>query len=114
MSVADTLAAFWFKWPITVTRPGTRNALGQTTKPETWTVDGSVNASTTQVLDQQGQEVVAAATVHWAVDGPLPQPGWKLTLPEVFGLKGDRTVVTARRVTSGTGLTPDHTEVIVR
>lgn len=114
MSVADTLAGFWFTWPVTVTKPGARNAIGQTTNPESWRVNASVNASTTQVVDANGVEVVAAATVHWGVDGPLPQPGWLVTVPDVFGLKGERTVITARRVVSGTGMTPDHTEVIVR
>lgn len=114
MTPAELLAKQWFVWPVTITAPGTRNALGQTTSPKSHEVKASVNASATQVLDTNGREVVASAVVHWATDGPLPQPGWLVTLPPEFGLKGGREVITARRVTSGTGLTPDHTEVVLR
>ena len=45
--------------------------------------------------------------------GPLPEPGDVLTLPDDFGAKPQRKVVSARRAYSGTGLTPDHVEVTI-
>lgn len=108
------IAQVWFKHRVKVEQPGVRNALGVTTGGQTHEVLASVDAQARTVMDQQGQEVTAAATVQWHVDGVLPQPGWLVTLPAAFGLKPGRRVVTARRVTTGTGLTPDYVEVTVQ
>lgn len=111
---ADQIAGIWFRHPVIVVKPGQRDALGRTQPTARLEVNAAINAQAQTVTDRNGQEVTAAATLRWHVDGPLPEPGWKITLPDTFGLKPDRDVIVARRVDSGTGMTPDFVEVTVK
>lgn len=114
MNPADLIAGVWFKHPVVVEQPSSRDALGRTASATRFDVSAAVDGSNQKVTDRNGDETVASATLRWHVDGPLPQPGWKVTLPPEFGLKPAREVITARRVNSGTGMTPDFVEVAVR
>lgn len=111
---ADQIAERWFRHPVTLVKPGVRDALGRPTGGATLEVHAAVDGLAQTVTDRNGQEVTASATLRWHVDGPLPDTGWKVTLPEWCGLKPDREVITARRVNSGTGMTPDFVEVTIR
>lgn len=111
---ANLINDVWFRHPVTLVKPGARDALGRTTGETVLEVHAAVDGQAQTVTDRNGQEVTAAATLRWHVDGPLPETGWKVTLPGSFGLKPDRTVITARRVDSGTGMTPDFVEVSIR
>lgn len=112
MSPADALS-MWFIHSVELAGEERRTAGGVTYGPPI-RVMGSVNAQARVVTDQHGEEVTVAATVTWAADGPLPAIGSKVTLPPMFGMKPDRTVITARRAVSGTSMTPDHVEVTLR
>lgn len=112
MTPADALA-MWWQHDVLLRGEEVRTARGVTYGPPV-VVKASVNATSRVVTDHLGQEVTVAATVTWAHDGPLPDIGATITLPPVFGMKPDRQVVTARRATSGTGMTPDHVEVTLR
>lgn len=114
MSPADMIAGHWFRHPVTLVKPGAKDAMGRVLGGATLEVRAAVDGQAQTVIDRNGQEVTAAATLRWHVTGPLPEPGWTVTLPESFGLKPARTVLTARRVDSGTGMTPDFVEVTVR
>lgn len=114
MSAADLIADVWFKHPVVVEQPSSRDAMGRTLSAARFDVSAAIDGSNQKVTDRNGDETVAAATLRWHVGGPLPQPGWKITLPAAFGLKPAREVITARRVNSGTDLTPDFVEVTVR
>ena len=111
---ADKIDTIWFRHPVTLVKPGVRDALGRTAGETKLEVHAAVDGQAQTVTDRNGQEVTAAATLRWHADGPLPDAGWKVTLPEAFGLKPSREVVTARRVDSGTGMTPDFVEVTIR
>ena len=113
MDAAALRSQMWDRHEIVLQAPGKRTAMGVTPGP-TLTVRGSINATARQIIDQHGNEVTAGATLRWHPDGPRPDVGWKVTLPELFGVKPDREVITCRVVDSGTGLTPSHVEVTVR
>lgn len=113
MNPADQLADIWFNHPVLVKEPGGYGSRGPIPGSE-HTVSASVNASAQVVTTSSGNEVTAAATLRWGVNGVLPKPGWTVTLDDSFGLKPDREVITARRVDSGTGLTPDYVEVTIK
>jgi len=114
MDYSAIIAKYWFQHAVTVTRPGKSNALGQSSPAAVHKVKAAVDAAAQVVTDAQGQEVTASAVLQWSAGAVLPAPGWTVTLPEEFGLKPDRTVITAQRVTTGTGLTPDYIEVTVK
>lgn len=109
---ADPLSMWWIH-AVELQGEEKRTATGVVFGPPT-IVMGSVDAGSRVVTDALGVEVTVAATVKWAVDGPLPKIGTKITLPTIFGMKPGREVITAKRAVSGTGLTPDHVEVTVR
>lgn len=113
MTLADMLASIWFNHEVTISGEEVRTAFGVTRGPDT-TVMADVDAAARKVTDQYGQDVLAAATITWHVDGPLPKPGALVTVPDMFGLEPEREVITARRDVSGTGMTPDHVEVTVK
>lgn len=110
---AKMRSKIWDRHIITLKGRETRTAYG-TVYGEPTLVKASVSVTERQVVTQSGEDTTVAATIKWAVDGPLPAIGDKLSLPDYFGMKPDRTVITSRRVMSGTGLTPDHVEVTVR
>lgn len=111
---AEQISNVWFRHPVTLVKPGSRDALGRTTGETRSEIHAAVDGQAQTVTDRNGQEVTAAATLRWHVDGPLPDTGWKITLPGTFGLKPNREIITARRVDSGTDMTPDFVEVTVR
>ena len=108
---ADLIARQWFTHTLTVHEPGKRNALGEVMRGTAHTVAASVDATARTVTDPNGREVVASAVCRWHVDDVLPQPGWTVDLPAHFGLKPGRTIITAKRAATGTGMTPDFVEV---
>lgn len=108
------LASVWFQHDVVVAKPDGRNALGATTRGARFTVKAAVDAQARTVTDTNGKETVASATVRWSPEGPMPSPGWLVTLPAQFGLKPDRQVIVARHATTGTGLTPDFVEVVLQ
>lgn len=110
---ADALAGLWFVHPVILHGTEVMTAYGPKKGPP-MEEKASIRAEARTVTNAQGEEVVAAATIHWRAAGALPKPGDRIDLPAEFGLEPDREVVTARRVTSGTGLTPDHVEVTVK
>lgn len=110
---ADAHAALWYVHPVTVRGTEIMTAYGPKTSPPKH-VKASIRAEARTVTTTHGEEVVAAATVKWHIDGPLPEPGDLIDVPEEFGLAPGREVVTARRALSGTGLTPDHVEVTIK
>lgn len=103
----------WFTHEVTLSGEEIRTARG-VTRGEPSTIRASINAASTKVMATNGEEVVASATICWAARDGVPAVGQKLTLPDEFGLKGERDVVTARLAHSGTGLTPDHVEVTIK
>lgn len=109
---SDTLRNLWFRHDVQLQGEEIRTMRGTTFKPGE-TVKASINMESHRALNQHGEEVLAAGTINWDVDGPLPEPGDVLTLPDDFGAKPQRKVVSARRAYSGTGLTPDHVEVTI-
>lgn len=113
MDAAKIRARMWDRHEIVLEAQEVRSGFGVTRHPPV-TVMGSVSATARQVTDQNGNEVTVSATVRWHPSGPLPKVGALVTLPERFGLKPKREVVTARLVDSGTGLTPAHVEVTLR
>ena len=113
MKAPDHIAAIWFNHEVQVHEPGGMSSRGPL-PGATHTVRAYVDASASTVVTAAGEEVTAAATLTWHVDDVLPKPGWTVTLPEAFGLKPNREVVTAARNMTGTGLTPDHIEVTIR
>ena len=113
MNAPDHIAAIWFNHEVQVHEPGGVGSRGPFPGAE-HTVRAYVDASASTVVTAAGEEVTAAATLTWHVDDVLPKPGWTVTLPETFGLKPNREVVTAARNITGTGLTPDHIEVTIR
>lgn len=114
MDASQIIARQWFRHPVVVTQPGTKNALGETKPGQKFQELAAVDAKAQKVTDQNGQEVTASAVVQWRADGPLPAVGWTVTLPAEFGLKPGRSVVTAQLVSSGTGMTPDYVEVTLK
>lgn len=113
MGAREVIEALWFRYPVTVTGRGVRTAMG--VKPgEATTVMASVNATARTVTAPDGEEIVTSATVLWGVDKVLPKTGDLVDLPPEFSIPPARTVVTARRVTTGTGMTPDHVEVTIK
>ena len=113
-NTSDTLARLWFRHEVKLQGEEMRTARGVTYGPEQ-TVMASVNMQTRVVQSGvgHGEEVTVAGTLNWGVEGPLPAIGSTVTIPEEFGAKPQRKVVTARRAYTGTGLTPDHVEVTV-
>lgn len=113
MNPADTIAQIWFTHHVTLHEPGGRTAYGP--RPgKTHEVQAGIQAGAQKTITNDGEEVTASATLRWHIDGPLPKPGWAVDLPAEFGLKPGREVLTARRNTTGTGMTPDHVEVTIR
>lgn len=110
---AAALERMWFRHMVEVQEPEGRTAFG-TVMGRSVTVNSGVEATARVVVNNEGREVTAAATLRWAPDGPLPAPGWKITLPPEFGLKPERQVITARLNATNTGLTPDHVEVTIQ
>ncbi|MFR9826891.1 hypothetical protein ACL1CN_10545 [Corynebacterium striatum] len=113
-NTSDTLARLWFRHKVTVQGEEIRTARGVTYGPER-VVMASINMQTRKVQTGvgQGEEVTVSGTLNWEIDGPLPAINSVVTLPEEFGSKTQRKVVTARRAYTGTGLTPDHVEVTI-
>lgn len=112
--ISDAHAERWYVHPVMISGEEKRTAFGVTYgEPEE--VLASVGVSSRIVKNEHGVDEVVTATIKWRVDGPLPRPeASKVTLPPEFGVKGERAVITAQRVYSGTGLTPDHVEVTLR
>lgn len=110
--MSDTLRDLWFRHEVQLQGEAIRTMRGTTFKPGE-TVKASINMENRRTLNQHGEEIVAAGTINWDIDGPLPKPGDVLTLPDDFGAKAQREVVSARRAYTGTGLTPDHVEVTI-
>lgn len=110
---ADAHAALWYVHPVEIQGTERMTAYGPKQSPPV-PVNASIRAEARTVTNARGQEVIAAATVKWHIDGPLPEPGDLIDLPAQFGLAPGREVVTARRALSGTDLTPDHVEVTVK
>ena len=113
MTIADELARVWFRHPVVIRPRAVMTATGPRAGDPV-EVLASISAQARTVTNQHGEETVAAATLHWHVDGPLPKPGETVDLPEVFGLAPGREIITARRADSGTGATPAHVEVTVQ
>ena len=110
---ASVLEDLWFRHKVVYRPRGRHTATGP--KPgDPVRLQASINGQAVTVTNQRGEEVVAAATLHWPKDGPVPTPGDTVDLPPGFGLKPGREVVTARLADSGTGLTPAHVEVTIR
>lgn len=113
--MSDQLAALWFTHTVQL-QGEERRTLRGVVKSEPQTVLASINMQARRVTRDgapAGEEVTVSGTLNWCVDGPLPAVGSTVTLPEEFGAKTERTVVTARRAYTGTGLTPDHVEVTI-
>ena len=113
MNPADLIAEHWYVTEIQLDGKTRRTSTG-IVRGEPTIVEASVSAGARLVTNQHGEEVLTSATVKWHIDGPLPSPTDTITLPEDYGLAPSREVVTARRVRSGTGLTPDHVEVTLK
>lgn len=114
-TMSEKLAKLWFTHEVIVQGEEKRTMRG-VVRGEPQTVLASINLKARRVARQgapAGEEVTVAGTLNWAVDGPLPSPGSTVTLPPEFGSKPERTVVTAQRAYTGTGLTPDHVEVTI-
>ena len=112
-SPADMLAAIWYNHRVLLAGEDRRTAFG-IIPGEPTEVMADVDVSSRVVTDQYGQEVTVAATVTWHPDGPRPEIGQKITLPDEFGMKPDRQIVTVKHAHSGNGLTPDHIEVTLQ
>lgn len=112
-SAADLLANMWYRHEIWLAGEDKRTGLG-IIKGEPTLVMADVDASSRVVTDQTGEEVTVAATVTWHPDGPKPKIGQTLTLPDEFGMKPNREIITVKVAHSGTGWTPDHVEVTVK
>lgn len=110
---ADMLAARWYNHTVLLAGEEKRTGIG-IIKGEPVEVKADVDATTRVVATESGEETTIAATVTWHRDGPVPKTGQTLTLPDQFGFRPDRQIVTVRVQDSGTGLTPDHIEVTVR
>lgn len=109
MVTAGLWAGVWCVEEIQITTPPRRTAIG--VEPgETVTVMGHVDADARVVTTQEGEEVVAAATIQFV--GEVPPIGSTVTVPPAFGLKPGREVVTAAAVVHP--LLPRHVEVTVR
>lgn len=113
MNPADLIAEYWYVTEIQLDGKTRRTSTG-IIREEPTTINASVNAGARMVTNQHGEEVLASATVKWHIDGPLPSLTDTITLPDDYGLAPSREVITARRVRSGTGLTPDHVEVTLK
>lgn len=109
---ADIRSRLWDRHDIILEGKATRTAFGTTHAPPI-VVRGSVQVAARTVKNEHGEDEVVAATLRWHPDGPLPNIGDLVTLPEYFGVKPSRRVVTVGRAITGTGLTPDHVEVTV-
>ena len=113
MNPADLIAELWYVTEIQLDGQTRRTSTGIIRGAPT-AVKASVSAGSRMVTNQYGEEVLASATVKWHVDGPLPSLTDTITLPDDYGLAPSREIITARRVRSGTGLTPDHVEVTLK
>lgn len=113
MSITDTWSSIWCNHPVKLTKPGVRTAFGST-GGETFTIDADVTVQARTVLNNRAEEVTIAATVAWPANGPRPELGDRLQLPEEFGYDGPREIVTVTLNTAGNGLTPEHWEVTVK
>ena len=112
-SPADLLAEVWYQHKVLLAGEDKRTAAG-IIPGEPTEIMADVDVSSRVVADQYGQEVTVAATVTWHPSGPLPQIGQKITLPDEFGMKPNREIITVKHAHSGTNLTPDHIEVTLR
>lgn len=110
---AHLRSKIWDTHEIIIKGEEKRTAVGVTYAPPT-IVKGSISVRERTVTGAHGEDVLVAATLRWASDGPVPKIGAKITLPGYFGMKPDREVITSGLVLSGTGLTPDHVEVTVK
>lgn len=112
---SDQLADLWFTHDVVLHSQVKRTARGVERGPDT-PLKASINMESRTIPSglPGGEETVINGTVNWEVDGPLPEPGATLTLPSWVGSKTTREVVSAKRAYSGTGLTPDHVEVMIR
>lgn len=110
---SEQLSSLWDKHEVTLHGQERRTTRGVIPGQDT-TVMASVNAGARTVRDAQGNEVVASATVRWRGDGPLPEVESHVSLPDYFGIKGRRKVITSQRIISNTSLTPDRVEVTLQ
>lgn len=113
MDIAGMRSKMWDRHDIILEGTEERGTFSVVRTPPV-TVRGSVNVTNRQVVDQNGKEVTVTATLRWHPDGPRPKIGALVTLPDYFGVKPHREVITTRVVDSGTGMTPAHVEVTVR
>lgn len=107
------IQSFWFRHPVVFQGGVQRTAFG-VTRAENKTVKASVNATERTVLNRDGEEVTGLVTIHYPPCDYVPKPGDVFSVPDGFGLGHKLTVVTARMVDSGTGVTPVFVEVVGR
>lgn len=112
---SDQLADLWFTHDV-ILHGQVRHTARGVLRGKDMHLKASINMESRTIPSgiQGGEEVTINGVVNWEVDGPLPEPGATLTLPSWVGSKTTREVVSAKRAYSGTGLTPDHVEVMIR
>ncbi|CAB0549806.1 hypothetical protein ACQQ7I_05120 [Corynebacterium diphtheriae] len=109
----SAIERIFFIHPVTVHGVGGRTATGR--KPGTdRVIKASINAENRVIAMPvpDGTEVVCSATICWATRDGIPDLAEKITLPEEFGLKGERRILSAQMCV-GTDQTPNHVKVMI-
>ncbi len=110
VSSTTHLERIFYRHEVVWHRQAGRNAIGEATTVDK-TIRCNVNTKAVAVVGEDGKETIAAATLTTSPKNGLPRVGDHMTLPDRFGLKPRRRVISVSAHLNGVPGIPERVEI---